>query len=447
MSEPGTVRHPDAEHAAPLWQLMAQTARMVAGVRRGRSLTLLLQRVPPPLRAGTQALSFETLRQLGTATALRDQLARRRPAPAVDAVLLVALALLLPASAAGYAAFTVVDQACEAVRRTGQGRNVVAFVNACLRRFLRERERLLDAVRRAKPTARWNHPRWWIRRLQADFPDRWRQVLTAGQCAAPMDLRVRTATLALADCIRQLQAAGLAAQVAGPAAIRLAGSVPVQAIPGHAEGQVSVQSLAAQLAAPLLLGSQPQDGRGLRILDACAAPGGKTAHLLELAPHAEVVALDHSAARAQRIDDNLRRLGLAADVRVADAGDVAQWWDGRPFDAILLDAPCSASGIAGRHPDVRWLRRAADIAQLAAQQDRLLRALWPLLAPGGRMLYCTCSIFREEGEQRVRQFIDGRAGVRRLPAPGHLLPGDRASGCALPLSDGFFYALVDKQAT
>lgn len=432
-------------HAAPLWQLMAQAARMVDGVRRGRSLTQLLPQAPPALRAGTQALTFEVLRNLGTATALRGQLARRRPAPAVDAVLLVALALLLPESAAGYAAFTVVDQACEAVRRGGAPA-AVAFVNGCLRHFLRNSATLLEAAR-ATPEGRWNHPAWWVARLQADHPDHWAQVLAAAQVPAPMDLRVNTARLPLEACLRHFAEAGLEAAVAGPAAVRLPGSVPVQALPGHDEGLVSVQSLAAQRAAPLLLGTVAAGGRGLRILDACAAPGGKTAHLLELAPQAEVVALEVQARRARRIHENLDRLGLRADVRVADAADVSAWWDGRPFDAILLDAPCSASGIAGRHPDVRWLRRRQDVARLAAEQDRLLQALWPVLAPDGRMLYCTCSVFRQEGEQRAGHFLRGRADAHRLPALGHVLPGAVVGHQVLPLSDGFFYALVQKQPT
>jgi len=424
---------------------MAEAAQKVAGVRRGRSLAQLLPQTAPALRAGTQALAFEALRHMGTAVALRRQLARRRPAPAVDAILLVALVLLLPGSAAGYTAFTVVDQACEAVRRSGAPA-AVAFVNGCLRHFLRNRAVLLEAAR-AQPEGRWNHPAWWVDRLAADFPQSWAQVLDAAQAPAPMALRINTARVPLDAYLRRLADAGLDAVVAGPAAVQLPGSVPVDALPGHAQGLVSVQSLAAQLAAPLLLGRPAGGGQGLRILDACAAPGGKTAHLLELAPHADVLALERSASRAGRIHENLGRLALQAEVRVADAGDVAGWWDGRPFDAILLDAPCSASGIARRHPDVRWLRRSQDVAQLAAGQDRLLQALWPVLAPAGRMLYCTCSVFRQEGEQRLQHFLGAHGDARRLPAPGHVLPGAIVGGQALPLSDGFFYAVVQKQPT
>ena len=218
-------------------------------------------------------------------------------------------------------------------------------------------------------------------------------------------------------------------------------------LPGLAQGLVSVQSATAQRAAPLLLEGLP--ATPLRVLDACAAPGGKTAHLLECAPQARVTALELNAERSQRISDNLARLDLSAEVRVADAGDVGAWWDGAHYDAILLDAPCSASGIVRRHPDVRWLRRASDIAQLAAEQDRLLHALWPLLAPGGRLLYCTCSVFRQEGAERIEAFAARNSDVLRCPAPGHLLPGRDGLGGRVGDNgacddDGFFYALLQK---
>ena len=187
------------------------------------------------------------------------------------------------------------------------------------------------------------------------------------------------------------------------------------------------------------------------MLDACAAPGGKTAQLLELCPGAKVTALEIDAKRAARIENTLDRLGLCADVQVADAADVADWWDGVPYDRILLDAPCSASGIVRRHPDIRWLRRASDIAQLAKLQERLLASLWPILAPGGRLLYVTCSVFREEGADRVEAFLSHHADARLLPSPGHLLPGLRTDGGVTGenarCDDGFFYALLEKRAT
>jgi 16S rRNA (cytosine967-C5)-methyltransferase len=214
-----------------------------------------------------------------------------------------------------------------------------------------------------------------------------------------------------------------------------------------------VQDAAAQLAAPLLLkGLAPVvEGAPLRVLDACAAPGGKTAHLLELAGAVpiEVTAIEVDAVRSRRIGETLARLGLEARVRVADAGRPASWWDGTPFDAILLDAPCTASGIVRRHPDVRWLRRESDTAQLALQQAMLLAALWPLVRPGGRLLYCTCSVFRDEGSHQIEAFLAHNTDARLKPSPGHLLPQSGANAHGVPDNalgdhDGFFYALLEK---
>ena len=216
-------------------------------------------------------------------------------------------------------------------------------------------------------------------------------------------------------------------------------------IPGFTEGRFSVQDAGAQLTAQLVVAGKPG-----HILDACAAPGGKTAHILELA-EADLLALDVDPARCERIADNLQRLGLAARVLAADAGEPSSWWDGRPFDAILLDAPCTASGIVRRHPDVRWLRRETDIASLAAQQQRLLEALWPLLAPGGTLVYCTCSVFRDEGAARIQAFVAHNKAAVLRPSPGHLMPQGGAKAEALRDNlagdhDGFFYALLEKRA-
>jgi 16S rRNA (cytosine967-C5)-methyltransferase len=241
----------------------------------------------------------------------------------------------------------------------------------------------------------------------------------------------------------------MAASVVGPQALALEQPCPVQRLPGFDAGDVSVQDAAAQRAARLLVG--PGLPPGARVLDACAAPGGKTAHLLELA-ELEVLALDSDATRLARVTESLTRLGLSAQTVVADATQPATWWDGRPFDAILLDAPCSASGVVRRHPDVRWLRRASDIPALAGTQARLLDSLWPLLTPGGRMLYCTCSVFRAEGQDQIDAFLQ-RQGDATLatqpPSPGHLLPlpDNQANDPAHAFSaaaDGFFYALIQK---
>jgi 16S rRNA (cytosine967-C5)-methyltransferase len=438
----------------PLAQLLGHTADAVQAVRAGQSLTAALAQCPAAARPGTQALSFHALRWLGSAQALRALLAPKPPAPAVDALLLTALALLWPqagAQASGptllpYAEHTLVDQAVDAARRRAKAS--AAFVNAVLRRFLRERDALVAAALR-DPLARFNHPAWWIDRLKADWPAQWAAILDANNRRAPMTLRVNARRSSAAVYAARLVDHGMACTVVGPQAVALAQPCPVAQLPGFAHGDVSVQDVAAQLAAPLLIGAGL--ARNARVLDACAAPGGKTAHLLELAD-LDVLAIDRDPARLPRVVETLARLGLAARTQAADAADPAAWWDGTPFDAILLDAPCSASGIVRRHPDVRWLRRSTDIAALAATQDRLLDALWPLLKPGGRLLYCTCSVFRAEGQVRIDAFLQRHrdASVAASPpSPGHLLPlpdngAERSAPGGGETPDGFFLALIAK---
>ncbi len=423
---------------------------MVQAVRAGESATPALARVPADLRAAAQALSFHALRQMGRAEALRRQLARRVPPADADALLCTALALCWREDGAPYEPFTLVDQAVEAAKRSPATAAQSAFLNACLRRFLRERDKLV-ATTDGDPVAMWNHPRWWIERLQKDHPQQWQAILRAGNSQPPMTLRVNVRRSNRPALLQSWRDAGMEASAIGEDGLTLAKPRPVQDIPGFREGRVSVQDAAAQLAAPLLLeGLLPSPGQPLRLLDACAAPGGKTAHLLERVD-ADLTALEVDPQRAERIADTLQRLGLSARIVTADAGAVHDWWDGQPFDGILLDAPCTASGIVRRHPDVRWLRRPGDVARLAAQQDRLLEALWPLLRPGGRLLYCTCSVFREEGEQRAQAFVAHNKAAVLLPAPGHLLPSSAAAGEAVRDNpegdhDGFFYALLEKRA-
>ncbi len=435
--------------AIPLWRQLQAAASVLAAVRAGESATPAMARIPAELRAAAQALSFHAMRQLGRAEALRRQLAKRPPPPAADALLCTALALAWRAEDAPYEPFTLVDQAVEAAKRDPATKAQSAFVNACLRRFLRERDALVAATD-PDPVARWNHPRWWIERLRKDHPTAWEAILAANNQPAPMTLRVNTARTTREAALSALAAAGMAAYPVGEQGLILESPRPVSSIPGFSEGLLSVQDAGAQLAAPLVLqGLDPT--KPLRLLDACAAPGGKTAHLLEMAPGAQVVALEIDPARCQRIHENLARLGLAAEVIASDAANTAAWWDGRAFDAILLDAPCTASGIVRRHPDVRWLRRESDIEGLAAQQDRLLQALWPLLAPGGRLVYCTCSVFRAEGEARMAAFVAHNKDAMPQPAPGHLIPQSGAN--AQPVRDnlqgdhdGFFYAVLRKRA-
>ncbi|HEY0822032.1 MAG TPA: 16S rRNA (cytosine(967)-C(5))-methyltransferase RsmB [Rhizobacter sp.] len=432
----------------PLSQLISHTADAVQAVRAGRSLNEALARCPQEARPGVQALSFEVLRRLGAAQAVRARLAPKTPSPPVDALLLTALALLWPGAQDGarYEAHTVVDQAVDAAKRRSQ--SSAPFINAVLRRFLRERDALVAAAD-ADPVAHHNHPRWWIDRLRADWPTQWQAVLEANNQHPPMVLRVNTRRVAREVYRERLYAAGIVSAPAGAQALVLAAPVPVQQLPGFAEGDVSVQDLAAQMAAPLLIGEGLP--AGARVLDACAAPGGKTAHLLELAD-LDVLALDADPARLERVRDTLDRLHLVGRTVAADARRPGDWWDGRPFDAILLDAPCSASGIVRRHPDVRWLRRDSDIPALARTQGELLDALWPLVKPGGRLLYCTCSVFKAEGQRVIDAFLQrpGAADAAlQAGAPGHLLPlPDNPGNGAAPASgaspDGFFYALLAK---
>ena len=430
----------------PLATLLGHTADAIAAVRGGELLNTALERCPPAARPGTQALAFHALRWLGSAEAVRRRLAAKPPAPKTDALLLAALALLWPAGEPPYAEHVLVDQAVAAARRRDKGS--AAFVNAILRRFLREREALVEAVG-ADPVGRWNHPGWWLKRLQADWPDRWEAIAAADNTRPPMTLRVNARRTTVEGYLAALAGAGLAGEAAGAFAVRLRRPVPVGRLPGFAQGEVSVQDGNAQRGVELLLAAPLAPGA--RVLDACAAPGGKTAQLLERAD-VEVLAIDRDPARLARVDAGLARLGLAARTLAADAARPETWWDGRPFEAILLDAPCSASGIVRRHPDVRWLRRESDIPALAATQDRLLDALWPLLAPGGRLLYCTCSLFRTEGQERIDAFLQ-RHGDAFLPAsvasPGHLLPlpdNDETPSAdpSAAAADGFFLQLIEK---
>ncbi len=435
------------QEQVPLWRQLQATAQVVQAVREGQSGGAAVQGVQADLRPAVQALAFHAWRNLGRAEALRKQLAKRPPPPTVDALLCVALALAWTDAGAPYDAFTLVNQAVEAAKRQSDTRAQASFVNACLRRFLREREALVAATD-TDPVARWNHPSWWIKRLKTDHPNAWQALLQSANRQAPMTLRLNTLQTTVEGYLSELQACGIAAHAVGASGIELARAVPVGQLPGFASGRVSVQDAAAQLAAPLLLEGLP--GNTLRVLDACAAPGGKTGHLLELGA-AQVTALDVDASRCERIGQNLARLGLKAEVLAADAARPDLWWDGQPFDAILLDAPCTASGIVRRHPDVRWLRRETDIAQLAALQSQLLQALWPLVAPGGRLLYCTCSVFLAEGALQVQTFLAHNTGARLLPSPGHLIPAIPDKAGRLPDNrqgdhDGFFYALLQKRA-
>ena len=446
-----------AQSAAPipLWQQLAAVAQALQMILSGQSGTAALAAVPVRLRPGVQALLFQVLRQLGRAQALRKQLAPKAPPAKVDALLCTALALAWDTDQAPYEPFTLVNQTVEAAKR-GSLLRQAGFLNACLRRFLRERDALVAATDNDS-LARWSHPQWWLERLKKDHPQDWQRILAANNAQAPMSLRVNKQKTTPEQYQKALAAIDIESTLFGQHGVQLVRAQPVHVLPGFSEGVVSVQDGAAQLAAPLLL--QGLDlSLPLQVLDACAAPGGKTAHLLEFAGATspiQVTALEVDAQRSERIHDTLQRTGLQdhAKVIVADAGQPAQWWQqangGQQFDAILLDAPCTASGIVRRHPDVRWLRRESDVDQLAAIQAQILDALWPLLKTGGRMLYCTCSVFKAEGDEQVQAFLARNTQAQLLPSPGHLIPGITAQTDVLPDNgagdhDGFFYALLQK---
>jgi 16S rRNA (cytosine967-C5)-methyltransferase len=436
----------------PLWRQLQGAASLLMAVRDGQSMTAALEDVDATLRPGVQSLGFHALRWLGRAEALRQQLAQRPPPPEADALLCVALALGWSDQDAPYTMHTLVDQAVEAAKRSDATKHQASFINGCLRRFLRERDALVAASERS-PQAVWNHPQWWIDQVRKDHPTQWQAILQANNTRAPLILRVNERKMTQVQYLNTLLAMDIGAFPVGEHGVVLTAARPVTALPGFAEGHFSVQDAAAQLAAPLLLEGLAPAGEGrapLRILDACAAPGGKTAHLLELAD-CDVTALDIDARRCERITQNLQRLGLHAHIVVGDASKPRVWWDGQPYDGILLDAPCTASGIVRRHPDVRWLRRPTDIAQLASLQAYLLKTLWPLVKPGGRLLYCTCSVFRAEGDQQTKTFLAHHTDALLMPSPGHLLPQGGAGQAVFPDNllrehDGFYYALFEKRS-
>ncbi|MGE0072647.1 MAG: 16S rRNA (cytosine(967)-C(5))-methyltransferase RsmB [Thiomonas sp.] len=440
----------------PLWRDLLACAQLVCAVQDGVSLSAALPqaaargRWDAAQRGAAQALSFAVLRRLGTARALLAQLHPKAVHPPLLRDLLHTALVLLQADAeVHYAAYTVVDQTVQACKRTPALRHTAGFVNALLRRHLaRPPECRLPAA--ASLQARWNHPDWWVQILQRAYPQQWQSILDVAQRRPTMTLRVNPHRASRTAYAQALAATGLHATApADPAldqTLLLDRAVVVERLPGFAQGWVSVQDAAAQYAASLL-----DVHAGQRVLDACAAPGGKAAHLLERCD-CDLLALDKDAARLQKVQQTLQRLGLHARTLVADAAHPSTWWDGTPFDRILLDAPCSASGIVRRHPDIRWLRRASDIAALAATQAALLDALWPLLRRGGKLLYVTCSVFPQEGCEQAEAFLRRHADAIASPAPGQLLPqqplaGESSAVAAAPMAqDGFFYALFTKSS-
>ena len=387
----------------------------------------------PAQRAALQDLSYGTLRFYGQLRALLGLLLHK---PMLDQriyyVLLVALYQLQYSKAAQHA---VVDHAVRAAQLLNA--KVSGLVNAILRNFLRSRDALLEQAAQHEE-GKYSYPQWWIDELRAQYGERSAAILEAGNRHPPMTLRVNRRCGTVQEYLAQLEKQDIAARLIEPDALQLDKPVAGDKLPGFFDGTVSVQDAGAQYAARLL-----DVHAGMRVLDACAAPGGKTAHILE-SVQAGMVAVDKDEKRLRRVAENLKRLKLDAQLLVGDAAQPEAWWDGRLFERILADVPCSASGVVRRHPDIKWLRRRTDIAGFAAQQINILRALWRLLAQDGKLLYVTCSVFQQENEQVIAAFLAQQPDARRLPvalpenSEGQLLPNDR--------HDGFFYALLHKIA-
>jgi len=425
----------------------ADAARVVARVMAGRTLDDALAAADTAAlttqnRSLLKALAYGVVREhtlLATLTArLLDKPLDK--APEVHALLLCGLQQLRSMRMPAHAA---VAETVNAVGLLG-AHWARGLVNAVLRRYQRERRALEDALP-TDPAVRLSHPAWLVDAVRRDWPRVWRQVLLDNNAQAPLTLRVNRRRLTAVEYLaRELPGAGLSGHAVpvAPQALVLDAAVPVDELPGFAEGLVSVQDAAAQLAVELL-----EPGPGLRVLDACAAPGGKAAHLLERAD-CEVLALDVDPQRAARIEQTLARLQLAATVRVGDAREPKAWWDGRPFDRILVDAPCSGTGVIRRHPDIKWLRRPADVPRMARTQRELLHALWPLLAPGGVLVYAVCSVLAAEGDEVVRAFLENGPGAKAASIDAAWGEA-RRHGRRLPPGgdfDGFYFAKLRKTA-
>jgi 16S rRNA (cytosine967-C5)-methyltransferase len=422
----------EAPRSPPLSAVLVEAGCAIRAVMAGRSLTEVIANVPVALRPATMDLAYGAVRQLARYRFFLDELLTR---PDTDAELMgLLLAAISALHARPHEEYMVVDQAVTAAASIKHGA-AKGLVNAVLRNYLRRAAALREAANR-NPVTRYSYPSWWITRLQRAYPETWESILIAGNEHPPMSLRVNRGRISASAYLEQLARAGIGGRMSGMSGITLDAGVSVERLPGFAEGLVSVQDAGAQFAAPMLDG---QDG--MRVLDACAAPGGKTGHLLELADVA-LTAVDVDATRLARVRNNLARLGLNAKLVCADIADEKtsrQWWDGKPFDRILLDAPCSASGVVRRHPDSKWLRRETDIRNFASTQSQMLEALWRMLARGGKLLYATCSVFPEENAERIAGFLEAHrdASLLHIANDGQSLPEHD--------HDGFFYALLCRQ--
>jgi len=386
-----------------------------------------------------QELSFGTLRWyhqlLGIAGLFLTRPLKTKDAD-LHALLLIGLYQLRHMRVADHAA---VDATVGAVDALGK-RWAKGLINACLRSALRQSEQI-EAALAASEEMRYSHPAWMIAAVRRDHPQDWKHLLDANNQRPPMWLRVNTGRIARDEYLALLAEQGIAATVHPriDCAVMLHQALPVERLPGFTPGLVSVQDASAQLAA-IRLDVQPRQ----RVLDACAAPGGKAAHILEREPAAQVTAIDVDAQRLERVRENLTRLGLNAELVAADATEPAQWWDGRPYDRILVDAPCSATGVIRRHPDIKVRRQAADLPKLLRTQSHILDSVWPCLAPGGKLLYATCSILVEENALQIKDFLARHQDAVAEPVEFGDDPGGQQIVTGEEDMDGFYYARVHK---
>jgi 16S rRNA (cytosine967-C5)-methyltransferase len=430
---------------APLALVQRRAAEAVLAVLSGQNSDTALSRLDTSgfdgaSRAALSDLTLGTLRFLGELRGIVRQFVRAKPEPLIEAILWIAVYELAHSKTASH---VIVSQAVAAVETVNRGAK--GFANAVLRNYMRAPEDAMKAACESEE-GQWNHPTWWVKRVRADHPEWWEVILRGGNAQGPMTLRINRRRSTMEAVLAAFTEKKIEAEALSDFTLVLKRARPVQRLPGFAEGWFSVQDAGAQLAAPLL-GVKP----GMRVLDACAAPGGKAAHILELTD-CTLTALDIDAVRNTRIADNFSRLGLTGQIVAADATHLDAWWDRALFDRVLLDAPCTGSGVVRRHPDGKWLKRETDIAQLAALQAKLIDALWVALKPGGRMLYCTCSIFKAENVSQIEAALSRHKDMRRARIS---LPGDPASsgGQLLPGGnkkthnhDGYFYALLEKIA-
>ena len=425
---------------AQVQSLAASTIEEVAAGKNLQEVLAALRHAHPELglseKGALQDIAYGCQRYAGS---LRFMLSKMLNKPIsnsrLESLLLVALYQLNHTRNAPHA---VVNEAVENIARIGKGQ-YRSFANAILRRFLREKE-ALNSLCKTDDTAKYNYPQWWQAYLKNHYPKHWHNILAATMQPPPMTLRINRRHGNSESYLKELEQTGLAGKALDDYAVRLHEAVSVNALPGFAEGRVSVQDWGAQQAAYLL---KPQSGE--RILDACAAPGGKTGHLLEMAD-CQITALDISSERMARVHSNLQRLGFLSEnknfqtgmvqLKSADAADLAGWYDGKPFDAILADVPCTASGVVKRNPDIKWLRRPGDALKTARQQEPLLDSLWSVLRPGGRMLLATCSLFEEENQQQLSRFLTRHADAQCSESRVLIPNGNQ---------DGFYYALIHKQ--